>query len=104
MRKYNEQTSLEPHFYEEILELIDEIAETKGESKAQRRMRLKGMLTALYALTNDLWESENVEIGDIDFTYIRNTTSDEMVIPSVLNFVIPTNTDEGAKQDENSDR
>ena len=84
--KLNRNTSLEPHFYEAAQELVDCIFHSTDSARAQYRARLDGMLTALHALTGEIWTIETQLIGQKDVVYIRNEADDERVIPSLLDF------------------
>lgn len=84
MRILNENTSLEPHLYEAIQEVIDDIHHSTGYAQSIYRARLDGMLTANHALTGEIWTIERQTHADKDFIYIRNEDDTERVIPSSL--------------------
>lgn len=96
--KLNEKTSLEPHFYEAAQELVDAIHHSKDPVRTIYRARLDGMLTALHALTREIWTIAVQRIAGMSIVYIRNEADDERVIPSHIDF------EEGDISHEDSDR
>ena len=84
--KLNRNTTLEPHFYEAAQELVDDIFHSTDSARALYKARLDGMLTALHALTGEIWTIETQLIGQKDVVYIQNEADDERVIPSLLDF------------------
>ena len=80
--KLNEKTSLEPRFYEAVQELVDDIHHSKDPVRTIYRARLDGMLTALHALTGEIWTIAVQRIAGMSIVYIRNEADDERVIPS----------------------
>ena len=80
--KLNEKTSLEPRFYEAAQELVDDIHHSKDPVRTIYRARLDGMLTALHALTGEIWTIAVQCIAGMSIVYIHNVADDERVIPS----------------------
>lgn len=84
--KLNQNTSLEPHFYEAAQELVDDIYHSTGQIRTIYRARLDGMLTALHALTGEIWTIAAEPYPVKHVVFIRNETDDERVIPSHFDF------------------
>lgn len=95
--KLNQNTSLEPHFYEEVQELIDDIYHSKDPIRTIYRARLNGMLTALHALTGEIWTIAAERYSDKYIVFIRNEADDERVIPTHIDI------QEGRETHEDSD-
>ena len=96
--KLNQNTSLEPHFFEAVQELVDDIYHSKDPVRTIYRARLDGMLTALHALTGEFWTIAAEPINGMGIVYIRNEADDERVMPSRFCY------EGGGKFDEDSDR
>ncbi len=84
--KLNQNTSLEPHFYEAAQELVDDIHHSTGSARMIYRARLDGMLTALHALTGEIWTMETLLVNGKDVICIQNEAGDERVVPSHIDF------------------
>ena len=84
--KLNSNTSLEPHFYEAAQELVDDSHHSTGSTRTIYRSRLDGMLTALHALTGDIWTMEALLVNGRDVICIQNEAGDERVVPSHIDY------------------
>ncbi len=82
--KINENTSMDPRVYEVVQELIDDLAQNCGDVQGTRG-KLDGVLTALYALTGEIWTRERLD--GLRFYYVANENDTERIVPSCLNFM-----------------
>ena len=81
--KFNEETSMEPRIYEVVQHLVDMIAEDR-DSRCMARVKLDGVLTAIHALTDEVWTRERID--KLDITYVANEDDTERIIPTALKF------------------
>ena len=81
--KYNEETSMEPRIYEVIQDLVDMRAEHRDPHKVALS-QLDGVLTAMHALTGELWTREY--IPKVNIIYVANENDTERIIPTALKF------------------
>ena len=82
--KINENTSMDPRVYEVVQELIDDLATGSGDI-SRVRGKLDGVLTALHALTGEIWTRESLD--EMRMPYVANENDTERIVPSYLNFL-----------------
>ena len=82
--KFNEDTSMDPRVYEVVQELVDYLAQDCGDIQGMRG-KLDGVLTAVHALTGEIWTLESIE--EMRMTYVANEDDTERIIPSYLDFL-----------------
>ena len=82
--KLNHDTSLEPHFYEAVQELVDEMNHATFSARKLYQARLNGMFSALHALTGQIWTIAVERIDGKNAIFARNEADDERVIPTWL--------------------
>lgn len=82
--KFNEDTSMDPRVYEVVQELVDYLAQGCGDIQGMRG-KLDGVLTAVHALTGEIWTRESIE--EMRMTYVANEDDTERIIPSYLDFL-----------------
>ena len=81
--KFNEETSMEPRIYEVVQELVDMMAEDR-DSERMVRAKLDGVLTAIQALTGEIWTRERID--KVGIVYVANEDDTERIIPTALKF------------------
>ena len=82
--KFNEDTSMDPRVYEVVQELVDYLAQDCGDVQGMRG-KLDGVLTAVHALTGEIWTRERLE--EMRMIYVANEDDTERIIPSYLDFL-----------------
>ena len=80
---FNEETSMEPRIYEIVQHLVDMMAEDRA-SKMVAGAKLDGVLTAIHALTGEIWTRESID--KVGITYVANEDDTERIIPTALKF------------------
>lgn len=79
--KFNEDTSMDPRVYDVVQELVDYLAQDCGDVQGMRG-KLDGVLTAVHALTGEIWTRERLE--EMRIIYVANEDDTERIIPSFL--------------------
>ncbi len=79
--KINENTSMDPRVYAVVQELVDDLALNCGDVQGTRS-KLDGVLTAVHALTGEIWTRERLE--EMRIFYVANEDDTERIIPSFL--------------------
>ena len=79
--KYNDETNLEPHLQAECRNQLNKLLDTDNEDqRCYLRHWFYGTLTAVHALTGEVWELKNLN----RIYYLENEDGTQRVTPNVL--------------------
>lgn len=90
MKKYNENTSMEPRLLDALREQLDELNGAHDLASRLPHMRwIEGAICAYEALTNDhQWDLARKEACGLTIYYIENEDSTELILPSICDFFL----------------
>lgn len=81
--KFNDETTLNPHLMEALRERLDRLLSAGSpEARSLQRNWIAGALSALCALTGEIWELKQVK--DLPLFYIEDEDGAQRVTPEVL--------------------
>lgn len=90
MKKYNENTSMEPRLLEALREQLDELNGAHDlASQLPHQRWIEGAICAYEALTCDYqWQLAKEEVSGMTIYYIANEDFTELILPSICSFFL----------------
>ena len=96
--KLNEQTSMNARLVTEIQHQLDELINPDYTLAGKRW--IQGALSALHALTDEVWELKRVEKSHAPIYYVENEDATERIIPAFLTFITLSNHEGGNNHEQ----